>query len=123
MNRSFWHSLRCALSGLGHALRTQRSLRIEVGLGGLAVVLAAVLGLRPTEWPLLAAVITLVLTAELFNTALEAALDAVHPDYHPRARVAKDVAAGAVLVASLGALAVGAWLFLPRIWARLGGPP
>ena len=88
------------------------------GLGLLAIVLGAIQGLRGTEWALLIAMITLVLTAELLNTAFESALDAVHPDYHPKARVAKDVAAGAVLVASVGALAVGVWLFLPRLWPR-----
>lgn len=115
---SFWRSLGYALGGLGHALRTQRNLRIQVGLGLLAIVLGAILGLSGTEWALLITVITLVLTAELLNTAFESALDAVHPDYHPKARVAKDVAAGAVLVASVGALAVGVWLFLPRLWPR-----
>lgn len=120
VKRGFLPSLGYALTGLAHALRTQRNLRIQVALGVLALLGASVLGLGPLEWALLSAVITLVLTAELFNTALEAAVDVVEPDYHPRARVAKDVAAGAVLLTSIGALAVGAWLFLPRIWARLG---
>ena len=57
------------------------------------------------------------LSLELLNTVVEAVVDLVTPDYHPLARVAKDVAAGAVLVSAIGGLAVGAFLFLPRLWA------
>ncbi len=121
--RSLLNSLGYALSGLGQAWGTQRNLRIQVALAVVALVLAAVLGLGVAQWAMLITVISLVVTAELLNTALEAAVDAAQPEYHPKARMAKDVAAGAVVVASLGALAVGAWLFLPKVWSRLGFGP
>jgi diacylglycerol kinase len=108
-----------AFAGLGHAWRTQRHLRIHVGIGLLALVFAAVLGLSPAEWAVLLLTIAAVLVLELVNTVIEAVVDLASPGYHPLAKVAKDVAAGAVLVAAIGSVAVGAVLFLPRLWRLL----
>ena len=71
------------------------------------------------EWALVALAVAGVWAAELFNTAIEALTNLVSPGYHPLAGRAKDVAAGAVLLAALGALAVGGLVFGPRIWALL----
>ncbi|HEY3107852.1 MAG TPA: diacylglycerol kinase family protein [Chloroflexota bacterium] len=106
-----------AFAGIGHAWRTQAHLRIQVGLGLLALVLAWALALTPPEWAVVLATITLVLVLELLNTAVEAAVDLASPDHHPLARVAKDVTAGAVLVASIGAILVAVALFVPRLLA------
>ena len=65
-------------------------------------------------------VAALVLSLELVNTALEALTDLVSPVYHPLAKRAKDTAAAAVFLASLFALGLGVYLFLPALWARLG---
>jgi len=104
-----------AFAGIGHAWRTQTHLRIHVGIGLLALVLAWALALTPPEWAVVLATITLVLVLELLNTAVEAAVDLASPDDHPLARVAKDVTAGAVLVASIGAVLVAVALFVPRL--------
>ena len=104
MPAQFARSLLHAAQGLAHAWRSQRNFRIEVGLGGLAILLAAWLGTGLTA---VAIMVGLVLALELLNTALEAALDLLHPQQHPLVRVAKDCAAAAVLVASLAAVAVG----------------
>ncbi|GGM94820.1 diacylglycerol kinase [Thermus composti] len=106
-----------AFEGLAYAWRVQRNFRIEVLLGLLAVGLALWLGVDPLPVLLLAG---LVLSLELLNTALEALTDLITPVYHPLAKRAKDTAAAAVLLASLVALGVGAWLFLPPLLARLG---
>jgi diacylglycerol kinase len=85
-------------------------------LAAVAVLLIALmLGLTLLEFALLALAITLVLFAELINTALEVVVDLVSPEYHPLARRAKDVAAGAVLVASVGAVIMG-YLALSRFF-------
>jgi len=70
------------------------------------------------EWMLLLLTIALVLIAEMFNTAIEAVVDLVSPVYHPLAKIAKDVAAGAVLLATLTALANGYLLFFSRLFIR-----
>lgn len=110
---SFGHAFR----GLFYTWETQRHLRVHLALAALAVLLGLVLRIGATEWALLALTIALVLSLELLNTVVEAVVDLVTPDYHPLARVAKDVAAGAVLVSAMGGVAVGAFLFIPRLWA------
>ena len=107
-----------ALEGLAYAWRTGPNFRLEVAIGAVAVLLG--LGLGVNLAPVLLAV-GLVLGLELLNTALEAALDLLAPNPHPLAKAAKDTAAAAVLVASLAALLLGLYLFLPpllRILAR-----
>jgi len=118
-SKSFVHSLHCALAGLAWGFRTQRNIRIQ-SLIGLAVVPAAYMLQLPTAQILvLLLAIALVLAAELFNTAVEATIDLVSPDVHPLAKVAKDAAAGGVLVAASGAAAVGLFLFVPPLWSLL----
>jgi diacylglycerol kinase len=110
---SFGHAFR----GLLYTWETQRHLRVHLALAALAVFLGLILRIGATEWAVLALTIALVLSLELLNTVVETVVDLVTPDYHPLARVAKDVAAGAVLVSAIGGLAVGVFLFLPRLWA------
>ena len=74
------------------------------------------LGISRLEWALVALAVAGVWTAELVNTAIEALTDLASPAYHPLAGKAKDVAAGAVLLAALGALAVGALVFGPHFF-------
>ncbi len=110
-------AFRYALRGLLWAWKAQRNLRIQALLGGLALGLA--LGLGVEVWPILF-LIGLVMGLELLNTALEALVDLVSPGFHPLAQRAKDVAAAAVLWASLMALLAGLFLFLPPLLRRLG---
>ncbi|AEV16480.1 Diacylglycerol kinase [Thermus sp. CCB_US3_UF1] len=113
MVRSFGY----AWEGVVYAWRVQRNFRLEVYLGLLALGLSLWLGVSPVPVLLL---IALVLSLELLNTALEALTDLASPVYHPLAKRAKDTAAAAVLLASLLALLVGLYLFLPPLLGRLG---
>jgi diacylglycerol kinase (ATP) len=109
-NQPFGGRLRNAGRGLAHALCTERSLRLQ-GLGFLAVTAALAL-LRPgAAWSALVLLSCgAVLGAELFNTALEALVDHLHPQLHERIGRVKDCAAAAVLVNALAALGVAAAL-------------
>lgn len=106
-----------AFRGVWAALRTEIHLRFHA----LATVVVLGLGfyfrLSRLEWALVALAVGLVGSLELVNTAVEAVVNLVSPDYHPLAGRAKDVAAGAVLVGALAALAVGLLVFGPRVWA------
>jgi diacylglycerol kinase len=114
-------AFRFAFEGLAYAWRSQPHLRVHAAIGSLAVVVGAGLGLNPAEWAVLLLTITAVLVLEMLNTVVEAVVDLASPERHPLAKIAKDVAAGAVLVAALGSLLVGAALFLPRLWRLLAG--
>lgn len=104
-------SFNCAFEGLVHVFRYQRNMRIHFGVGLLVLVASLFFDLSRLELLAVFAAITFVLVAELFNTALEAAIDLFTDRYDPRARVAKDVAAGAVLVAAVNALVVAYLVF------------
>lgn len=108
-------SFRFAFAGLAHLLRTQRNFRIELVLGAIAVALAAWLRIAPPEWAALAVVIALVLILEGLNTSLELAVDLASPELHPKAKAAKDIAAGMVLLAALASVAVGIAIFTPHL--------
>ena len=109
-NRPFLQRFVYALGGIRHALRAERSFRTQA-IAALAIV--GVLGwLRPAPlwWALVLLTNAFVLAAELFNTAIEVLADHLHPAQHERIRIMKDCAAGAVLIASLGAVGVAAAL-------------
>ena len=109
-NQPFARRLHFALAGLAGALRAEHSFRIQVV--ATAGVLVALLWLRPAPvwWAVIIVTIALVLAAELINTAFEHLADHLHPEQHPRIKMVKDCAAAAVLITSLGALAVAAAL-------------
>ena len=112
----FWRGFGYAFEGIFYTLRTQRNMLVHLALGLAAVGLALWLGLSGPEWAGLLVMMALVYCLEMLNTVVEAVVDLVTDHrYHPLAKVAKDVAAGAVLVASLFAVLVGAILFLPRL--------
>lgn len=120
-NQSFPKRLSYSLQGIGSAWKREASFRTQstMALG----VLGLLLWLRPPAvwWALLMMSCGLVLAAELINTALEHALDHLHPDLHPAIKVSKDCAAGAVLMFSL--TSVGTFLaFLWSQWVRTSSP-
>lgn len=98
----------------------QPNFRIQLALGALALALAGLLRVSPGEWLALILVSLAVLLMEMLNTVIEAVVDLASPDYHPLAKVAKDVAAGAVLIAALASLVVGAYIFVPRLLDLIG---
>ena len=104
-----------AFAGIGHLIRTQRNARIELAIGIAAVVAGLILGLSSAEWAALVVTICLVLILEGLNTSLELAVDLASPELHPKAKAAKDLAAGTVLIAALGSVAVGVALFGPKL--------
>ena len=109
---SFGHALR----GVGAALRSELHLRFHALATAAVVGLGFYYGIARLEWALVALAVAGVWTAELVNTAVEALTDLASPHYHALAGRAKDVAAGAVLLAALGALVVGGLVFGPHLF-------
>jgi diacylglycerol kinase (ATP) len=110
--KSVIYSVRHAVDGITHCLRTQKHMRLHFVLAFFVLLVAV--GLRVVGAQLLALLfsITVVIVAEMLNTSIEVAVDMIKPTYDPRAKVIKDVAAGAVLISSLSAVAVGTLVFL-----------
>jgi diacylglycerol kinase len=106
-----------AFAGLAYSFRTQRNFRIHISIGLLGAVAGVMLGLSLVEWAVFAAMVTLVLAAEMVNTMVESLVDLVTQQYHPLAKVAKDVAAGIVLLTAIGSVVVGLLIFLPKLLA------
>lgn len=101
--------------GIWVLITSQRNAQIHLVATGLVTGLGFLVKLTIHEWGLLVAAMTLVWLAEALNTAIEFLADAVTADFHPLIRQAKDVAAGAVLLAAIGALILGALIFLPHL--------
>jgi undecaprenol kinase len=117
-NQWFLARLGFALHGLTHALRSEASLQFQALAGVLVLLLLVLLRPEPLWWALVLLAAAGVLAAELLNTAIEQLADELHPHDSPGMRIVKDCAAAAVLVAVLGALAVGAALALHLLGAH-----
>ena len=108
-----------AFNGLKHAVFTQHNMWIHLIAVVLVVLFAFLLKVSPTECLLLVFAIGLVISAEIFNSAIELLTDLVNPEKHPKAGLVKDLAAGAVLVAATTAFIIGLLIFAPKIFAIL----
>ena len=104
-------NFRYAFRGIATMLRTERNARIHAVATLLVIGLGLGLGVDRTEWIALTLAVAFVWAAEGFNTAFEALCDTVSPEFHPKVERAKDVAAGAVLLAAMGAFVVALLVF------------
>lgn len=116
---AFVRSFVYAGQGLWYALRTQRNMRVHAALAALAVTLGVVLRISPVEWALVFVAITGVVITEMINTVVEALVDLASPQHHPLAKVAKDVAAGAVLLNAMLAVVIALFVYVPHLWPLL----
>ncbi len=106
--------------GVWFCIRHERNFRVHMAVAAYVLLLAPYFSLSRGEWAALLAVVALVLAAEAVNTAVEQVVNLASPRRRTRARVAKDVAAGAVLLCAAGALAAGLFLFLrPEAFAAM----
>lgn len=105
-----------AFSGLWYALRTQRNVRVHVAVALVVITAGILLRVSAVEFAILFVAITGVFIAEMFNTVMEICVDLASPNYHPLAKIAKDVAAGAVLLNALLSVVIGLFIFGPRLW-------
>lgn len=111
----FIRSLLYAISGLKKTILSQKSFKIQLLIGLLAILMSFLLELSKKEWCVIIILIGIVLSAEAFNTTIELLLDFFHPEKDERVGTIKDIAAGAVLITSVSAIVVGIIIFLPKI--------
>lgn len=104
-------SFNCAIEGFIYVVKTQRNMRIHFLIAVFILLLAIYLNFKGTEILLLCGAIAFVLLAEMLNTAMELTVDLISERYHPLARIAKDITAGAVLISAINAIITGYLLF------------
>ncbi|WP_445506328.1 diacylglycerol kinase family protein [Niallia sp. 03190] len=110
-------SFRLALSGIKTAIISERNVKIHLIISIIVIVLGSYYNVSVTEWLVLFIVMGLVIAMEIMNTALERVVDLVTKEYHPLAKEAKDIAAGAVFIAALLSIVIGLIIFIPKIFA------
>lgn len=118
-NHQLWRAFGYAFAGLAHLFQTQRNARIHALIGACVLSLGWVLRIERWEWLALVLTCSLVIAAEGMNTAVEAAVDVATSTYHPLARIAKDVAAGTVLLCAIVSVIMGCIIFIPHLWPIL----
>jgi diacylglycerol kinase len=117
--RKIKESFSDALSGIWHCMLTQRNMKIHLAAAVLVILASLLLNLSRLEFAVIVFAIALVITAEMFNTAIEEAIDLYVKTYSIGARLAKHIAAGAVLTAAISAVVIGLLIFVPHLWALL----
>src|SRR5919202_2347155 len=111
-------SFNYAFEGIIHVLRTQRNMRIHFLIAFVVLILALVVNVTKLELIALLISVTFVLIAEMLNTAVEAAIDIATTSFDPMAKLSKDIAAGAVLIAAMNAVVVGYLVFAGKVADR-----
>ncbi len=109
--RSFGHAAR----GIAYLFKSQPNARIELSIAGIVLISGVLLGISSAEWILVLLCIAMVIGLEGINTALEIFADKIHPDFDEEIGKAKDVAAGAVLIAAIASAIIGIIIFTPRL--------
>ncbi|MGG0939637.1 diacylglycerol kinase family protein [Brevibacillus centrosporus] len=112
-------SFSCAWQGIVYTVKTQRNMKIHVAAALLVLAAAWWLQIPRSDVLLVFFSIGLVTSLELVNTAIEAAVDLASPDWHAKAKIAKDVGAGAVLVAAIASVVVGCFIFGPPLYEKM----
>ncbi|MGB4776404.1 MAG: diacylglycerol kinase family protein [Daejeonella sp.] len=113
--KRFFNGFSYAFNGLIYAFKTQMNFKFHVVATLATLGLATYLKISSAEWLWIITAISLVLIAELFNTALEVLVDLVSPAHHPKAGIIKDLSAAAVLLTAFLALFIGLVIFIPKV--------
>jgi diacylglycerol kinase len=108
-----------AFRGLWYALHTQRNAKVHVTIAILTIAMGIALRISTVEFAIVFVAITGVFIAELFNTVFEMCVDLASPEYNPLAKVAKDMAAGGVLLSAMLSIVIGLLVLGPHVWAFL----
>ena len=114
-SRNIVDSFNHAIDGIVYAVKTQRNIKVHLIIGMLVLILAMILNVTRLELLILLLTIGLVIGVEMVNTAVEEVVNLAHEGIHPLARIAKNVAAGAVLICSVMAAAVGYIVLFERL--------
>jgi diacylglycerol kinase (ATP) len=113
--KSWFQSANVAIEGIIYAVKTERHMRYHLIAALAALVLGLILNISRLEFTLLSMAIILVLVTEMLNTAIETTVDMISEEFHPKAKIAKDIAAGVVLTASIGSIMLAYLILYPAL--------
>lgn len=108
-------SFRLAMLGIITAIKQERNMRIHVCFSIVVLIFSLLFDLTKIEWLLIVFCVGFVISMELINTAIERVVDLITSEFHPLAKEAKDIAAGAVFVSAIIAFVIGSSIFIPKI--------
>lgn len=114
-NKNFIDAWKKALSGIWYAIKTQRNIKVQLCIAVVVIICAIIFKLNITECMFLTFATMLVIITEMVNTAIEEAVNLSTKEFHPIAKIAKDVAAGAVVLAALNAVIIAIFIFASKI--------
>ena len=110
------NSFKYAFVGIGTAFKEERNMKIHLLITMLVVIAGILFKISKVEWIMCVFAISLVISAELFNTVIETVVDMITPYKNEKAKIAKDISAGAVLITAVGAAIVGLLIFIPKLY-------
>ena len=116
-NKKLINSFKYAFVGIASAFWTERNMKIHVSIMLLVIIMGIIFKISVTEWIVCICWFSIVIGGEMFNTAIEQVVNIAMPEKDERAKLAKDVSAGGVLVFAIGSAVVGLIIFLPKIIA------
>ena len=114
-NKKLINSFKCAIQGIKQAVKTERNVKIHITIMILVIIAGIVLKINTQEWIICIILFGLVISLELVNSAIEATVDIAMPEINEKAKFAKDVAAGAVLVSAIASAIIGLIIFIPKV--------
>lgn len=109
-------SFRFAFEGIVYSYKKGTHFKMHIIAATLVLILGLLYSISVTEWLILILISSAVIAAETINTAIEETGDVLHPEHHPRVRLAKHCAAGGVLILSIAAVIIGLIIFIPKIF-------
>lgn len=114
-NKNFIDAWKKAFGGIWYAIKTQRNIKVQLCIAVVVIICAIYFKLNITECMFLTFATMLVIITEMVNTAIEEAVNLTTDKFHPIAKIAKDVAAGAVVLAALNAVIIAIFIFISKI--------
>ena len=115
-NNNLLYSFKYAFIGIYTSLKSERNMFIHFSIMVLVIICGIIFKISFAEWITCIILFGLVISAELINTSIETTIDLCMPDIHPKAKLAKDTAAGAVLVLALVSAIIGLMIFIPKLF-------
>lgn len=115
-NKNIANSFKYAIRGIITSLKEERNLKVHILIMILVIIAGIIYKISNLEWLICTILFGLVISAELFNTAIETTVDIAMPEINEKAKIAKDISAGAVLILAITSIIVGLIIFIPKIF-------